>query len=467
MTAPQSPGTPGTQGIPAAQDQQTSQDAQVVPGVPGTQDVAGVPGTPDAAGTTGPSGTSGDRTDPLRTVAVGEVVELADTGHRQVVVAGRRIPLVYRPCAGDGRTSADAPDQGTGDPADGPTGTGRHVTDRDRARLHGLVEYLRVRPEKIRATVVRQADWPVALVRDRGLVCGALVVDLSEKEETGPTVPLRDLMDTPVTTDVDLRQRYRALAQLCVLLDTFRRIGRDLVGLTVDDVRVGDRGRTVLLTGTTDLAVGAVLVDRPTMRAGHTTPAGPAAEDAVDHSGYSVLNRASYFAGLVARTLVGRRELTATDFTELPPDVQTMLHASTGPAAGTVPDFLDWWAVLKTVATGVVRAPRPSTALVPVPAPVPEVVGTPVQRRVPVRQILQVLPGMVTVLGAALLVLGVLGLLAGAAVWNVVAAVVGAVFLVGGLVTGVRGMRRRAAGQAAVQARQDRQAGADRRLTPP
>lgn len=393
------------------------------------------PGTPEHPGTTGASGVpaaSGTLSDLPRTVAVGEVVELADTDGRETVVAGRHLPLVYRPCTGDS----------DGDRVGGPVG------EYDRDRVRGLVEYLRVRPEKVRAAVLWQADWPVALVRDRGLVCGVLVVDLAEKEATGPTVSLREMMDTPVDTVVALRQRYRALAQLCVLLDTFRKIGRDLVGLRVDQIRVGDRGRTVFLTGADTLEVGELLV----------TCVGPdaASPDGARHGGRTVLNRASFFAGLVVRVLAGHRDITATDVADLPPDVRFLLRRDlhheggtdtrTGDRAGDrIPDFLAWWPVLKTVATGVVRAPRQAVDPAPVqvtpPAPV---VDLPEPRPSAVRQ---VLPGLVTVLGAALLVLGVLGLVGGAALWSQVMTGIAVVCLVGGVVTGVRGMRRRQAEQ--------------------
>ncbi|MGO3773648.1 MAG: hypothetical protein ACTJHJ_12240, partial [Corynebacterium variabile] len=225
-------------------------------------------------------------------------------------------------------------------------------------------------------------------------------------------------------TEVELRQRYRALAQLCVLLDTFRSNGRDLVGLTEDAVRVGERGRNVVLTGAADLEVGALLVTLP--------------------EEHTFLNDASAFAALVVRVLVGRRDVTVGDLEDLPPDVRTLVRHSleaAGPSGGGIPDFLSWWSVLKTVATGVIRGPRP----VPLPEPVPVVPvqvepAPPAPHRAPVRDML---PGIVTVLGMLLLLVGALGLLAGAPVWAWALAVTGAVAAVGGLVTGVRAMRRR------------------------
>lgn len=369
---------------------------------------------PLAAGTGGPAVSVDD----LWTVRVGDVIELADADRRSVVVGGRVIPLVYR------SGTQDAP----GNPVTVP---GHQISDHDRKRVAGLVEYLRVRPDKVRVAVLRQADWPVALVRDRGLVCGVLVVDLAASRTSaqaatrvsGPTRTLAELTVTPVDTEVALRQRYRALAQLCVLLDTFRANGRDLVGLTEDAVRVGERGRNVILTGAADLEVGALLATLP-------------AES-------TFLNDASAFAALVVRVLVGRRDVTVGDLEDLPPDVRTLVRHSldtAGPSGDGIPDFLSWWSVLKTVATGVIRHPRPEITPEPTPvAPVPVEPALPAPRRAPVADMV---PGMVTVLGTLLLLIGVIGLVAGAG-WAVPAAVAGAVAAVGGLVTGVRAMRRR------------------------
>lgn len=373
---------------------------------------------PLAAGTGGPAVSVDD----LWSVRVGDIIELADVDRRSVVVAGRVIPLAYRSGA------QDAPDV-SGHPVTVPR---RQISDHDRKRVAGLVEYLRVRPDKVRVAVLRQADWPVALVRDRGLVCGVLVVDLAASrtsaqaatQATGPNRTLAELTVTPVGTEVELRQRYRALAQLCVLLDTFRSNGRDLVGLTEDAVRVGERGRNVVLTGAADLEVGALLVTLP--------------------EEHTFLNDASAFAALVVRVLVGRRDVTVGDLEDLPPDVRTLVRHSleaAGPSGGGIPDFLSWWSVLKTVATGVIRGPRP----VPLPEPVPVVPvqvepAPPAPHRAPVRDML---PGIVTVLGMLLLLVGALGLLAGAPVWAWALAATGAVAAVGGLVTGVRAMRRR------------------------
>ncbi|MDN6815211.1 MAG: hypothetical protein L0L92_12735, partial [Corynebacterium variabile] len=359
--------------------------------------------------------------DDLWSVRVGDVIELADVDRRSVVVADRVIPLVYRSGA------QDAPDV-SGHPVTVP---GRQISDHDRKRVEGLVEYLRVRPDKVRVAVLRQADWPVAVVRDRGLVCGALVVDLAASrtsaqaatQSAGPTTTLAELTVTPVGTEVELRQRYRALAQLCVLLDTFRSNGRDLVGLTEDAVRVGERGRNVVLTGAADLEVGALLVTLP--------------------EEHTFLNDASAFAALVVRVLVGRRDVTVGDLEDLPPDVRTLVRHSleaAGPSGGGIPDFLSWWSVLKTVATGVIRHPRPEITPEPTPvAPAPVEPALLAPRRAPVADMV---PGMVTVLGALLLLIGVIGLVAGAG-WAVPAVVAGAMAAVGGLVTGVRAMHRR------------------------
>jgi len=364
----------------------------------------------------------------LWSVRIGEVVELADADRRSVVVAGRVFPLVYRSGTPDARGRHGS----QGSPGEVP---GRQISDHDRKRLEGLVEYLRVRPDMVRVAVLRQSDWPVALVRDRGLVCGVLVVDLAASHTAalvaaravGPTMSLAEMADTPVESEVSLRQRYRALAQLCVLLDTFRKNGRDLVGLTGDAVRVGERGRDVVLTGAADLQVGVLLA---------TGTAEP-----------TFLNDASVFAGLVVRVLVGRRDVSVGDLDNLPPDVRALvrqsLDAGDGPATDVddgVPDFLSWWSVLKTVATGVIRGPRPEITPEPtpvVPAPVEPALLAP--RRAPVADMV---PGMVTVLGALLLLIGVIGLVAGAG-WAVPAAVAGAMAAVGGLVTGVRAMHRR------------------------
>ncbi|MDN6844750.1 MAG: hypothetical protein L0M05_08150 [Corynebacterium variabile] len=359
--------------------------------------------------------------DDLWSVRVGDVIELADVDRRSVVVADRVIPLVYRSGA------QDAPDV-SGHPVTVP---GRQISDHDRKRVEGLVEYLRVCPDKVRVAVLRQADWPVAVVRDRGLVCGALVVDLAASrtsaqaatQSAGPTTTLAELTVTPVGTEVELRQRYRALAQLCVLLDTFRSNGRDLVGLTEDAVRVGERGRNVVLTAAADLEVGALLVTLP--------------------EEHTFLNDASAFAALVVRVLVGRRDVTVGDLEDLPPDVRTLVRHSleaAGPSGGGIPDFLSWWSVLKTVATGVIRHPRPEITPEPTPvAPAPVEPALPAPRRAPVADMV---PGMVTVLGALLLLIGVIGLVAGAG-WAVPAVVAGAMAAVGGLVTGVWAMRRR------------------------
>ncbi|MDN6478235.1 hypothetical protein [Corynebacterium variabile] len=359
--------------------------------------------------------------DDLWSVRVGDVIELADVDRRSVVVADRVIPLVYRSGA------QDAPDV-SGHPVTVP---GRQISDHDRKRVEGLVEYLRVCPDKVRVAVLRQADWPVAVVRDRGLVCGALVVDLAASrtsaqaatQSAGPTTTLAELTVTPVGTEVELRQRYRALAQLCVLLDTFRSNGRDLVGLTEDAVRVGERGRNVVLTAAADLEVGALLVTLP--------------------EEHTFLNDASAFAALVVRVLVGRRDVTVGDLEDLPPDVRTLVRHSleaAGPSGGGIPDFLSWWSVLKTVATGVIRHPRPEITPEPTPvAPAPVEPALLAPRRAPVADMV---PGMVTVLGALLLLIGVIGLVAGAG-WAVPAVVAGAMAAVGGLVTGVWAMRRR------------------------
>ncbi|WP_315148457.1 hypothetical protein [Corynebacterium variabile] len=359
--------------------------------------------------------------DDLWSVRVGDVIELADVDRRSVVVADRVIPLVFRSGA------QDAPDV-SGHPVTVP---GRQISDHDRKRVQGLVEYLRVRSDKVRVAVLRQADWPVAVVRDRGLVCGALVVDLAASrtsaqaatQSAGPTTTLAELTVTPVGTEVELRQRYRALAQLCVLLDTFRSNGRDLVGLTEDAVRVGERGRNVVLTGAADLEVGALLVTLP--------------------EEHTFLNDASAFAALVVRVLVGRRDVTVGDLEDLPPDVRTLVRHSleaAGPSGGGIPDFLSWWSVLKTVATGVIRHPRPEITPEPTPvAPAPVEPALLAPRRAPVADMV---PGMVTVLGALLLLIGVIGLVSGAG-WAVPAAVAGAMAAVGGLVTGVRAMHRR------------------------
>ncbi len=372
---------------------------------------------PLAAGTGGPAVSVDD----LWSVRVGDVIELADVDRRSVVVADRVIPLVYRSGA------QDAPDV-SGHPVTVP---GRQISDHDRKRVEGLVEYLRVRSDKVRVAVLRQADWPVAVVRDRGLVCGALVVDLAASrtsaqaatQSAGPTTTLAELTVTPVGTEVELRQRYRALAQLCVLLDTFRSNGRDLVGLTEDAVRVGERGRNVVLTGAADLEVAALLVTLP--------------------EEHTFLNDASAFAALVVRVLVGRRDVTVGDLEDLPPDVRTLVRHSleaAGPSGGGIPDFLSWWSVLKTVATGVIRHPRPEITPEPPPvAPAPVEPSLLAPRRAPVADMV---PGMVTVLGALLLLIGVIGLLAGAG-WAVPAAVAGAMAAVGGVVTGVRAMHRR------------------------
>lgn len=369
------------------------------------------------------SGEPAATVDDLRSVRVGDVVELPDVDRRSVVVAGRVIPLVYR------SGTQDAP----GDPDNYGTAPDRQISDHDRKRIEGLVEYLRVRPDKVRIAILRQSDWPVALVRDRGLVCGVLVVDLAASRTAaqaaalaaGPTMTLSEMAVTPVESEVSLRQRYRALAQLCVLLDTFRRNGRDLRGLTGDAVRVGERGRNVVLTGAADLEVGALLAARP------TEP--------------TFLNDASVFAGLVVRVLVGRRDVTVGDLDNLPPDVRTLVHqaleAESRPATDGVPDFLSWWSVLKTVVTGVIRGPRPAPLPEPAPVvPVPVESAPPAPRRVQVRDML---PGMVTVLGTLLLLVGALGLLAGAPVWAWALAGAGVALAVGGLVTGVRAMRRR------------------------
>ncbi len=372
---------------------------------------------PLAAGTGGPAVSVDD----LWSVRVGDVIELADVDRRSVVVADRVIPLVFRSGA------QDAPDV-SGHPVTVP---GRQISDHDRKRVQGLVEYLRVRSDKVRVAVLRQADWPVAVVRDRGLVCGALVVDLAASrtsaqaatQSAGPTTTLAELTVTPVGTEVELRQRYRALAQLCVLLDTFRSNGRDLVGLTEDAVRVGERGRNVVLTGAADLEVGALLVTLP--------------------EEHTFLNDASAFAALVVRVLVGRRDVTVGDLEDLPPDVRTLVRHSleaAGPSGGGIPDFLSWWSVLKTVATGVIRHPRPEITPEPTPvAPAPVEPALLAPRRAPVADMV---PGMVTVLGALLLLIGVIGLVSGAG-WAVPAAVAGAMAAVGGLVTGVRAMHRR------------------------
>lgn len=372
---------------------------------------------PLAAGTGGPAVSVDD----LWSVRVGDVIELADVDRRSVVVADRVIPLVYRSGA------QDAPDV-SGHPVTVP---GRQISDHDRKRVEGLVEYLRVCPDKVRVAVLRQADWPVAVVRDRGLVCGALVVDLAASrtsaqaatQSAGPTTTLAELTVTPVGTEVELRQRYRALAQLCVLLDTFRSNGRDLVGLTEDAVRVGERGRNVVLTAAADLEVGALLVTLP--------------------EEHTFLNDASAFAALVVRVLVGRRDVTVGDLEDLPPDVRTLVRHSleaAGPSGGGIPDFLSWWSVLKTVATGVIRHPRPEITPEPTPvAPAPVEPALLAPRRAPVADMV---PGMVTVLGALLLLIGVIGLVAGAG-WAVPAVVAGAMAAVGGLVTGVWAMRRR------------------------
>jgi len=360
----------------------------------------------------------------LWSVRIGEVVELADADRRSVVVAGRVIPLVYRSGTPDARGRHGS----QGSPGEVP---GRQISDHDRKRLEGLVEYLRVRPDMVRVAVLRQSDWPVALVRDRGLVCGVLVVDLAASHTAalvaaravGPTMSLAEMADTPVESEVSLRQRYRALAQLCVLLDTFRKNGRDLVGLTGDAVRVGERGRDVVLTGAADLQAGVLLA---------TGTAEP-----------TFLNDASAFAALVVRVLVGRRDVTVGDLEDLPPDVRTLVRHSleaAGPSGGGIPDFLSWWSVLKTVATGVIRHPRPEITPEPTPvAPAPVEPALLAPRRAPVADMV---PGMVTVLGALLLLIGVIGLVAGAG-WAVPAAVAGAMAAVGGLVTGVRAMHRR------------------------
>lgn len=382
-------------------------------------------GIGDAAETGEPAASARD----LWSVRIGEVVELADVDRRSVVVAGRVIPLVYRSGTPDARGRHGS----QGSPGEAP---GRQISDHDRKRLEGLVEYLRVRPDMVRVAVLRQSDWPVALVRDRGLVCGVLVVDLAASRTaaqvaaraTGATMSLVELVDIPVESEVSLRQRYRALAQLCVLLDTFRKNGRDLVGLTGDAVRVGERGRNVVLTGAAEMQVGELL--------------------ATGTAEQTFLNDAAVFAGLVVRVLVGRRDVTVGDLDNLPSDVRALvrqsLDAGAGPATDVndgVPDFLSWWSVLKTVATGVIRGPRPAplpesspVTLVPV-APLP-----PAPRRAQVRDML---PGMVTVLGTLLLLVGALGLLAAAPVWAWTLAGVGSVLAAGGLVTGIRAMHRR------------------------
>ncbi|WP_291473913.1 hypothetical protein [Corynebacterium sp.] len=382
-------------------------------------------GTGDTVETGEPTASARD----LWSVRIGEVVELADADRRSVVVAGRVIPLVYRSGTPDARGRHGS----QGSPGEVP---GRQISDHDRKRLEGLVEYLRVRPDMVRVAVLRQSDWPVALVRDRGLVCGVLVVDLAASHTAaqvaaravGPTMSLAEMADTPVESEVSLRQRYRALAQLCVLLDTFRKNGRDLVGLTGDAVRVGERGRDVVLTGAADLQVGVLLA---------TGTAEP-----------TFLNDASVFAGLVVRVLVGRRDVSVGDLDNLPPDVRALvrqsLDAGDGPATDVddgVPDFLSWWSVLKTVATGVIRGPRPAPLPEPAPVvPVPVESAPPAPRRVRVRDML---PGMVTVLGTLLLLVGALGLLAGAPVWAWALEGGGVMLAVGGLVTGVRAMHRR------------------------
>ncbi|WP_312803212.1 hypothetical protein [Corynebacterium variabile] len=377
-------------------------------------------GTGDTVETGEPTASARD----LWSVRIGEVVELADADRRSVVVAGRVIPLVYRSGTPDARGRHGS----QGSPGEVP---GRQISDHDRKRLEGLVEYLRVRPDMVRVAVLRQSDWPVALVRDRGLVCGVLVVDLAASHTAalvaaravGPTMSLAEMADTPVESEVSLRQRYRALAQLCVLLDTFRKNGRDLVGLTGDAVRVGERGRDVVLTGAADLQAGVLLA---------TGTAEP-----------TFLNDASAFAALVVRVLVGRRDVTVGDLEDLPPDVRTLVRHSleaAGPSGGGIPDFLSWWSVLKTVATGVIRHPRPEITPEPTPvAPAPVEPALLAPRRAPVADMV---PGMVTVLGALLLLIGVIGLVAGAG-WAVPAAVAGAMAAVGGLVTGVRAMHRR------------------------
>lgn len=372
---------------------------------------------PPVAAGTGESGEASGAHGDLRGVRVGEVVELSDVGRRSVVVAGRVIPLVYRPGAHGAHGTAP----------------GRQISDHDRERLQGLVDYLRVRPDKVRVAVLLQSDWPVALVRERGLVCGVLVVDLAASRTSTRAVDsalsLADLTVTPAVSEVSLRQRYRALAQLCVLLDTFRKNGRDLIGVTEGSVRVSERGRTVVLTGAADLEVGALLADRG---------AGP-----------TLLNSASAFAALVVRVLVGRRDITPDDLEDLPPEVRTLVRqvpdSATGPATDGVPDFLSWWSVLKTVATGVIRHPRPESGPEPVPVvPVRVAPDLPVPRRVPVWDML---PGMVTVLGAALALVGAICLVAGgaagAAVWAWLLCGTGVVLAAGGLVTGVRAMHRR------------------------
>ncbi|WP_313513358.1 hypothetical protein [Corynebacterium variabile] len=377
-------------------------------------------GTGDTVETGEPTASARD----LWSVRIGEVVELADADRRSVVVAGRVFPLVYRSGTPDARGRHGS----QGSPGEVP---GRQISDHDRKRLEGLVEYLRVRPDMVRVAVLRQSDWPVALVRDRGLVCGVLVVDLAASHTAalvaaravGPTMSLAEMADTPVESEVSLRQRYRALAQLCVLLDTFRKNGRDLVGLTGDAVRVGERGRDVVLTGAADLQVGVLLA---------TGTAEP-----------TFLNDASAFAALVVRVLVGRRDVTVGDLEDLPPDVRTLVRHSleaAGPSGGGIPDFLSWWSVLKTVATGVIRHPRPEITPEPAPvAPAPVEPALLAPRRAPMADMV---PGMVTVLGALLLLIGVIGLVAGAG-WAVPAAVAGAMAAVGGLVTGVRAMHRR------------------------
>lgn len=76
----------------------------------------------------------------LWSVRIGEVVELADVDRRSVVVAGRVIPLVYRSGTPDARGRHGS----QGSPGEAP---GRQISDHDRKRLEGLVEYLRVRPD--------------------------------------------------------------------------------------------------------------------------------------------------------------------------------------------------------------------------------------------------------------------------------------------------------------------------------
>ncbi|WP_297005024.1 hypothetical protein [uncultured Corynebacterium sp.] len=382
-------------------------------------------------GAPGGSGEPATSEDHPRSVRVGDVVELSDVDRRSVVVAGRVIPLVYRPGAHGAHGAHDA---------HGAHGTapGHQISDHDRTRLGGLVEYLRVRSDKVRVAVLRQADWPVALVRDRGLICGVLIADPAASRTEAQaaecaadsTMSLTELALTPADTEVSLRQRYRALAQLCVLLDTFRKNGRDLVGLTGDAVRVGERGRNVILTGAADLEVGALFATRSAQPTSQPT----------------FLNDAPVFAGLVVRVLVGRRDVTVSDLEDLPPDVGRLvrqaLDADDRQEADRVPDFLSWWSVLKTVATGVIRGPRPAD----LPEQAPAAPGPPVELALPAphrASVRDMLPGMVTVLGMLLILVGALGLLAGAPVWAWALAGAGIVLAAGGLVTGVRAMHRR------------------------